>query len=84
METAPNGKVTARHVSKVANQFIKPKQTGQGANTWQRNPSVQTFPVSDAMQIVDIIISQLERISVDDPRRAEAFGEVRSWIDEHK
>jgi len=65
VETAPNGKVTAAHVENVVGRI-------KG-----RDASVR--PVSEAMNIAMIAISQLEKIGMDDPKRIEALDYVINW-----
>ena len=65
VETAPNGKVTAKHIEKTIQEY---KHT-------------ETYPVSDAMTFAGMAISQLERIRQDDPRRDEAIQKVMDWCD---
>lgn len=65
VETAPDGKVTAKHIEKTIQEY---KHT-------------ETYPVSDAMTFAGMAISQLERIRQDDPRRDEAIQKVMDWCD---
>jgi hypothetical protein len=71
VDTAPNGKVTAKHV----------QATVEGMNP---PPHIEKHPVTDALVFSGIAISQLERIRRDDPKRAEALEEVALWIEVHK
>jgi len=80
VETAPNGKVTAAHVTKVVNEMRKkeePKRTSRIGN------EVGNAPPTFAMQISTMAISQLERINLDDPKRMTAFKRVEKWIQDH-
>jgi hypothetical protein len=70
VDTAPAGKVTAKHVQDVVEKMKEPKA-----------PVVRL--VSDAMSFATIAISQLERIRPDDPKRIEAFGKVSLWIEKN-
>lgn len=63
VETAPEGKVTAKHVE---NTVIEYKHT-------------ETHLVSDAMAYSIMAISQLERIKKDDPLREQALENVIDW-----
>lgn len=71
VETAPNGKVTAKHVEKVV----------EGMNP---RPKAEPCYVSDAQSFATIAISQLDRIRPDDPERANALTRVALWIEENK
>lgn len=44
----------------------------------------ETHPVSTAIMISNIIISQLERIKIDDPKRQEAFRIIINWIEKNQ
>lgn len=72
VETAPEGKVTARHIEETAKKTMKPKEPEQ--KVYHMNP------VSDAMVFAGMAISQLQRIQPDDPKRDEALRKVSSWI----
>lgn len=64
VETAPEGKVTAKHVEKTVSEY---KHT-------------ETHTVTHAMEFATMAISQLERIRPDDPKRDEALRKVSRWI----
>ena len=64
VETAPEGKVTAKHIEKTVQEY---KYT-------------DTYPVSDAMAFAGMAISQLERIRTDDPKREEAIQKVKFTV----
>jgi DNA-directed RNA polymerase subunit H (RpoH/RPB5) len=66
IDTAPNGKVTAKHIEETVKETQGIKHT-------------ETYPVSDAMTFAGIAISQLERIRDDDPLRKEAIQKVFTW-----
>lgn len=72
VETAPEGKVTARHIEETVKKAAKPKEPEQKA--------YHVNPVSDAMVFAGMAISQLQRIQPDDPKRDEALRKVSRWI----
>lgn len=72
VETAPEGKVTAKHVGKVAKEVIRPK----------RYPKLP--PPSNGMQFARMAIMDLEKITDDDLERHQAFASVKKWIEEHE
>ncbi len=74
IETAPKGKVTARHVAEIVEKRTSP------APKQQQSHKYQIQQVSDAMSFATIAISQLERIRYDDPMREAALIEVENWI----
>jgi len=76
VETAPDGKVTARHVSKVVKELI-----GSNKTKYQQG---QIQEPSDAMYFVKIAISQLERIHPKDPNRNKALNYLSNWISKNK
>ncbi len=77
VETAPEGKVTADHVYKIA------KQETQEAEKEVVTSQVKiTQTATEAMQLIEIAISQLERIRKDDPKRVEALNRVKTWIND--
>ena len=41
----------------------------------------ETNPVSDAMRFASARIAQLESIKKDDPKRADAFRRVKTWLE---
>lgn len=67
VETAPKGKVTAKHIEETVQEY---KHT-------------ETHIVSDAMTFAIMAISQLERIKNDDPKRQDALRRVARWIETH-
>lgn len=77
VETAPEGKVTAAHVSKVVKEI-----TGQ-----QEPPKPQKQPEPPMPQkpeyaayFVSLAISQLERIPDNDPAIEDEFNRLQEWI----
>lgn len=71
-DTAPNGKVTAKHVQAVVEGMNPPAHP------------VLHYPVSDALAYATMAITQLEKIRPDDPTKAEALDEVIQWIKTHR
>lgn len=85
VSTAPDGKVTAAHVTKIVKQMTT-KETIIEIPTTNSQPNHQQSrqEPSDAMQFAMIAISQLERIHPDDPCRGEALCYVENWIEQNK
>jgi hypothetical protein len=75
VDTAPEGKVTAAHVSKVVKGMTEAEEP---------KPAPKPQEPSDAMAFAAIAISQLERIHPKDPERSEALVKVERWIQKHK
>jgi len=77
VETAPEGKVTAKHIEETIKEVKKSKgpekQEGECRYT-------ETYPVTDALIFAGFAISQLERIRDDDPKREDAFVKIETWI----
>jgi len=67
---------------KPINQQVKIKSPLAGPG---RPPKYEkTYePYSCAMQMATIAISQLSRITKDDPKREKAFKTVKKWIDDN-
>lgn len=76
VETAPEGKVTAAHVSKVVKEI-----TGEQPKPYILNKP--TIP-EHAVYFAQIAISQLSRISHDDPTRDKALNMVTDWINKFR
>ncbi|OQB23959.1 MAG: hypothetical protein BWY11_01478 [Firmicutes bacterium ADurb.Bin182] len=76
--TAPEGKVTAAHVSKIVKEMTEQEPTARSLKKMVAGPPAQ------AINFAMTAISHLERISDDDPTREEAFGMVENWIKEHR
>jgi hypothetical protein len=74
--TAPEGKVTAAHVSKVVKEIT-------GEQPKQKPEPKPTIP-EHAVYFATIAISQLERISDDDPTRGKALNMVENWIKQNR
>ena len=75
VESAPDGKVTASIVMKVVR--------GMRAST--ETPAEKSSPieVTEAMGIATFIISHLERIRENDPRRNDAIRKVINWCNKN-
>ena len=72
VETAPNGKVTAKHVEQVVAERIPesaPKRVDR-----------KEYPPCTAKQFADLAIGQLDQIKPDDEERLQAFDQVEEWI----
>jgi len=78
VETAPDGKITAAHVSKVVKEI-----TGEQPKPYILKQSQPTIP-EHAVYFAQIAISQLERISDDDPTRQKALNMVVDWINKNR
>lgn len=76
VETAPDGKITAAHVSKVVKEIT-------GEQPKQKPEPKPTIP-EHAVYFAQIAISQLERISDDDPTRGKALNMVENWIKQNR
>jgi hypothetical protein len=81
VQTAPEGKITARHVQKIVNEAMETKRPEPETSTYNR---VEAQPVSDAMVFAGMAISQLERIRSDDPKRIQALDRVAQWIQKNR
>jgi hypothetical protein len=71
--TAPNGKITAAHVSNTMRGMLIAEQT-------KPSPPPQPQILSDAILSARMAIDQLQSIGADDPLRDEALGEVKFWL----
>ena len=72
VETAPNGKVTAKHVEQVVSKRV----SDSAAKRVER----KEYPPCRAKQFADLAIGQLEQIKPDDVERLQAFDQVEEWI----
>jgi len=70
VETAPDGKLTAKHVEETVSKMNKKGYI-----------YTETYPVSDAMAFVTMAITQLERIRPNDPKRKEALLRMIRWAE---
>ena len=71
VDTAPKGKVTAAHVSKIVKEMTTKEKPV--------SPIQKPQPPSEAMGIATFIISHLERIRSDDPKKNEAIKKIMNW-----
>jgi len=76
VQTAPEGKITAAHVSRIVKELTASEKSIQEMQ--QRKTQL---PV-DAMAYATEAISLLQRIADDDPKRQEAFDLVIKWFEE--
>lgn len=77
VETAPEGKITAAHVSKIVREMTIPKPPLQDVVEHGRSTVNHAF--SDAMLIATFVISHLGRIKDHDPYRIEAITKIINW-----
>ena len=82
VETAPEGKVTAKHVEKVVAE-MKHEVKADPALSFLP-PAMRKNFVSEAMGIATFVIVHLERIKRDDPKRADALDKVVQWCAKNK
>jgi len=76
VETAPDGKVTAAHVSKIAKEIT---DVGKASPT-PEPPVDPRLLATSAMHYATMAITNLEGIRMDDPKRTEALIRVMKWI----
>ena len=74
VETAPEGKITAKHVQQVVNTMTG-KATVKGKKDKQSGEAV------DAFQLAEMSINQLKQIANHDPQKAAALNYVEEWIE---
>ena len=74
VETAPEGKITAKHVQQVVNTMTG-KATVKGKKDKQSGETV------DAFQLAEMSINQLKQIANHDPQKATALNYVEEWIE---
>jgi hypothetical protein len=79
VETAPDGKVTAKHVEETIKEVKKGKEPEKHGYRY-----TETHVVTQAMIFAEMAISQLERIRQDDPERQDALDSVVRWVENHK
>lgn len=80
VETAPEGKVTAAHVYKIVKEMTEPVAPPAPKAAPKLTPTIPEH----AIYFATIAISQLERISDDDPTRDKALRMVEEWITERR
>jgi hypothetical protein len=72
VETAPNGKVTAKHVEQVVSKRV--------SDSVPKRVERKEYPPCMAKQFADLAIGQLDHIKPDDAERLQAFDQVEEWI----
>jgi hypothetical protein len=77
-ETAPEGKVTAKHVENVVRE-IKGEEPRKTAAPRTYAPGSLLKETSDAMLLATAAIEALERIDKKDPQRKAAIVKVAEW-----
>ncbi len=77
--TAPDGKITAAHVYKIVKGMTEPEPKTPKTEK-KMLPSIPEH----AVYFATIAISQLDRISDDDPTKGEALDMIQEWINKHK
>lgn len=76
VETAPDGKITAKHVQQVVN-------TMTGKVTEKRKKDKPAGEAVEAFQLAEMSINQLKQITNDDPKKADALNYVEEWIEKN-
>lgn len=76
VETAPDGKITAKHVQQVVN-------TMTGKVTVKRKKDKPAGEAVEAFQLAEMSINQLKQITNDDPKKADALNYVEEWIEKN-
>lgn len=86
VETAPDGKVTAKHVKKVVNQITgEVKQEKQKGGETNENEVTETISEGEvAMKFARMAVMQLEEIRYSHHDREEAFNYVQEWINKNR
>lgn len=74
VDTAPEGKVTAAIVAKVVKEMTAEKS----------KPEAKEKEVTEAKNIITFVISHLERIRANDPKREEQFIRLENWINKNR
>jgi len=75
IETAPDGKITAKHVQQVVDTMIGKTTAKRKKDNTSGEEAVEAF------QIADMSINQLKQITNDDPKKAGALKYVEEWIE---
>lgn len=76
VETAPDGKITAKHVQQVVN-------TMTGKVTVKRKKDKPAGEAVEAFQLAEMSINQLKQITNDDPKKEDALNYVEEWIEKN-
>ena len=84
VETAPSGKVTAKHVKVIVDRITEEKTTGRnppytGAEQEQSEEKENIY--TDVNKCAKLAILQLDRIQRNDPNRRAVLTWVKSWIE---
>jgi len=84
VETAPSGKVTAKHVKLIVNRMTEEKTTERnssntGAEQEQSEEKRNTY--TDAKKCANLAILQLDRIQKNAPNRRVVLTWVKNWIE---
>jgi len=78
VETAPDGKVTAKHISEIVMSL-------SGEPSCKKQIQVPTSAIAEsAVSLALSAILQLEKISDEDPTVDEAFSKVEEWIENRR
>jgi hypothetical protein len=84
VETAPNGKVTAKHVKVIVDRMTEKKTTGRNSShtgTEQKQLKEKENIYTDAKKCASLAILHLDRIQNNDPNRRVALIWVKNWIE---
>lgn len=76
VETAPDGKITAKHVQQVVNAMT-------GKVTVKRKKDKHAGEAVEAFQLAEMSINQLKQITNDDPKKEDALNYVEEWIEKN-
>ena len=76
VKTAPEGKITAKHVQEVVN-------TMAGKALAKRKKDKQPGEADEAFQLAEMSINQLKQITDDDPKKTDALKYVEEWIEDN-
>jgi hypothetical protein len=78
VETAPEGKITAAHISKIVRSI-----SGKPLCKKQK-PEPEPAAPETAMSVAELLISQLEHLADDDPDMEKVFSLIESWIEQRR
>ena len=73
VKTAPDGKITAKHIQQVVNTMI-------GKASVKQKKDNKSGVTVEAFQLAEMSINQLKQITNDDPKKAEALNYVDEWL----
>ena len=77
VETAPEGKITARHINHVVSEI-------EGKEERKRHIRERKYEATEAMHFAGIALANLECIRSDDPKRQKAFDYIVNWIEKNR